>query len=117
MANESKKSYKFHYKATLTLGLPLIGSHLMQMVPSLTDTVMLGWYGVDALAASVLAHSLFFIILIVGSGFAITVMPMVANAAARDDKSSVRRSVRMGLWISFIYSIIFVPILLFSENG
>ena len=70
----------------------------------------------DELAASVLAHSLFFIILIVGSGFAITVMPMVASAAAIDDKTSVRRSVRMGLWISIIYSIFFIPILLFSEN-
>ena len=88
----------------------------MQMVPGLTDTIMLGWYGVDELAASVLAHSLFFIILIVGSGFAITVMPMVASAAAIDDKTSVRRSVRMGLWISIIYSIFFIPILLFSEN-
>ena len=116
MLNVLKKSYKSHFKATLSLGLPLIGSHLMQMVPSLTDTIMLGWYGVDELAASVLAHSLFFIILIVGSGFAITVMPMVASAAAIDDKTSVRRSVRMGLWISIIYSIFFIPILLFSEN-
>ena len=116
MLNVLKKSYKLHFKATLSLGLPLIGSHLMQMVPGLTDTIMLGWYGVDELAASVLAHSLFFIILIVGSGFAITVMPMVASAAAIDDKTSVRRSVRMGLWISIIYSIFFSPILLFSEN-
>jgi len=116
MLNVLKKSYKSHFKATLSLGLPLIGSHLMQMVPGLTDTIMLGWYGVDELAASVLAHSLFFIILIVGSGFAITVMPMVASAAAIDDKTSVRRSVRMGLWISIIYSIFFIPILLFSEN-
>ena len=116
MPTELSKSYTSHYKATLTLGLPLIGSHLMQMVPNVTDTVMLGWYGVDELAASVLAHSLFFIILIVGSGFAITVMPMVASAAAMDDKTNVRRSVRMGLWISIIYSIFFVPILLFSEN-
>jgi MATE family multidrug resistance protein len=116
MLNVLKKPYKSHFKATLSLGLPLIGSHLMQMVPGLTDTIMLGWYGVDELAASVLAHSLFFIILIVGSGFAITVMPMVASAAAIDDKTSVRRSVRMGLWISIIYSIFFIPILLFSEN-
>ena len=73
----------------------------MQIVPHLTDTIMLGWYGVDELASSVLATSLFFIVFIVGSGFAIAVMPMVANAAARDDFSNVRRSVRMGLWISY----------------
>lgn len=116
MPNDTSNSYKPHFRATLSLGLPLIGSHLMQMVPNLTDTVMLGWYGVDELAASVLAHSLFFIILIVGSGFAIAVMPMVASAAAVNNTTSVRRSVRMGLWISVIYSILFIPILLFSEN-
>ena len=116
MPNDISNSYKPHFRATLSLGLPLIGSHLMQMVPNLTVTVMLGWYGVDELAASVLAHSLFFIILIVGSGFAIAVMPMVASAAAVNNKTSVRRSVRMGLWISVIYSILFIPILLFSEN-
>ena len=116
MSNSKVQSYLSHYKSTLVLGFPLIGSHIMQIVPHLTDTIMLGWYGVDELASSVLATSLFFIVFIVGSGFAIAVMPMVANAAARDDFSNVRRSVRMGLWISFLYSVLVIPILLFSEQ-
>ncbi len=116
MSNKKIQDYKSHYKSTLILGFPLIGSHIMQIVPHLTDTIMLGWYGVDELASSVLATSLFFVIFIVGSGFAIAVMPMVANAAARDDFSNVRRSVRMGLWISFFYSVFVIPVLLFSEH-
>ena len=43
-----------HARATLALGLPLIGSHLAQMALHVTDTVMLGWYGVNELAAVVL---------------------------------------------------------------
>ena len=60
--------------------LPLIGGHLAQFAVGLTDTVMIGWYGVEELAALTLAHSYFFTIFIMGSGFAWAVMPMVAAA-------------------------------------
>ena len=52
-------SYPAHAKAVATLGLPLVGGHLAQIAIGVTDTVMLGWYGVDALAAVTLAASYF----------------------------------------------------------
>ncbi len=75
-----------HARAILTLGLPLIGSHLAQMSLHVTDTVLLGWYGVNELAAVVLATSSFFVIFILGSGFAQAVMPLVAQALGRGDE-------------------------------
>ena len=47
MTKTKEHSYRSHYKSTLVLGFPLIRSHIMQIVPHLTDTSMLGWYGVD----------------------------------------------------------------------
>ena len=44
-------TYTAHVRAILALGLPLIGGHLAQFAIGLTDAVMLGWYGVEALAA------------------------------------------------------------------
>ena len=67
-----------HARETLVLGLPLIGSHLAQMALHVTDTVMVGWYGVVPLAAVVLGASSFFIVFVVGSGFAKAVLPMVS---------------------------------------
>ena len=49
--------YRPHLIATLSLGLPLVGSHLARMAIGISDTVMVGWYGVEALAALVLATS------------------------------------------------------------
>ncbi|HEY6918943.1 MAG TPA: MATE family efflux transporter, partial [Tabrizicola sp.] len=89
-----------HARETLVLGLPLVGSHLAQMALHVTDTVMVGWYGVVALAAVVLGASSFFIVFVVGSGFAKAVMPMVAAALGRDDETQVRRDTRMGIWLS-----------------
>ncbi len=93
-------TYPGHVKAILVLGLPLIGGHVAQFAITLTDTVMLGWYGVGELAAVTLAGSYFFVFFILGAGFALAVMPMVAAVAARGDDTSVRRITRMGLTVS-----------------
>jgi MATE family multidrug resistance protein len=104
-----------HARETLVLGLPLVGSHLAQMALHVTDTVMVGWYGVVALAAVVLGASSFFIIFVVGSGFAKAVMPMVAAALGRDDETQVRRDTRMGIWLSIGYGLAVYPIFWWSE--
>ncbi|WP_395004080.1 MATE family efflux transporter [Cypionkella sp.] len=103
-------SYSRHARATLSLGLPLIGSHLAQMSLHVTDTVLLGWYGVSELAAVVLAASSFFVIFIFGSGFAQAVMPMVASAVGRGDEVQVRRDTRMGLWLSIGFGLLTYPL-------
>ncbi|SDK15245.1 multidrug resistance protein, MATE family [Aliiruegeria lutimaris] len=105
-----------HARALLTLGVPLIGGHLAQFAIQATDTIMLGWYDVEALAAVVLAGSLFFTIFIMGSGFAFAVMPMVAAASENDDGDrQIRRVTRMGIWISLLYVLLALPPLLLAE--
>ena len=99
-----------HARETLVLGLPLIGSHLAQMALHVSDTVMVGWYGVVPLAAVVLGSSSFFIIFVVGSGFAKAVMPMVATAMGQGDEVQVRRDTRMGLWLSIAYGLLLYPV-------
>jgi multidrug resistance protein, MATE family len=103
-----------HARETLALGLPLVGSSLAQMALHVTDTVMVGWYGVIPLAAVVLGSSSFFIIYVVGSGFAKAVMPMVAAALGRGDETQVRRDTRMGLWLSIAYGLLVLPIFWWS---
>lgn len=109
-------SFPEHIRKVLFLGLPLVGSHLAQFAVHLVDTIMLGWYGIEALAASVLATSFFFVIFIMGAGFAFAVMPMVAEAAAKDDPVRIRRVTRMGMWLSLIYSAAFLPLMIWSGS-
>lgn len=103
-----------HARATLVLGLPLIGSHLAQMALHVVDTVMVGWYGVAELAALVLGSSSFFLIFVLGSGFGKAVMPMVAAALGRGDETQVRRDTRMGLWLSVGYGLLTYPVFWWS---
>ena len=103
-----------HLRATLGLGLPLIGSMLAQIAITLTDTIMMGWYGVAELAAVALGGSYFHVILILGMGFGLAVMPLVAAAAANEDRRQLRRVTRMGLWIGLIFAALVMPLFLLS---
>ncbi|WP_349305015.1 MATE family efflux transporter [Marivita sp. GX14005] len=108
-------SYPAHVKAILVLGLPLVGGHLAQMGIGLTDTIMVGWYGAEALATVTLASTLFMTVFLAGSGFAWAVMPMVAKYVAEEDEQQVRRATRMGLWLSALYCAAIFPLLWWSD--
>lgn len=105
MVTHKNMSYGAHMRAIVVLGLPLVGSQLAQFAVHMTDTLMLGWYSIDALAAGVLGTSFAFILFIMGSGFAAAVVPLVAAADAQDDPVQIRRVTRMGLWAVGFYSI------------
>ena len=107
-------TYRQHMRAILVLGLPLIGSHLAQFAVHVVDTIMLGWYDLTALAASVLATSFFFVVFIMGSGFAFAVMPMVAEAAEKEDGMRIRRVTRMGMWLSVFFALAVLPAMIWS---
>ena len=104
-----------HIRAIAVLGLPLIGGHLAQMAIGVTDTVMMGWYGVEGLAAVTLASTYFFVLFIFGSGYAWAVMPMVASFQAEGDETSIRRATRMGLWLSFGFALLALPLMIFAS--
>ncbi|MBS1303121.1 MATE family efflux transporter [Loktanella sp. SALINAS62] len=96
-------TYTGHFRALLRLGAPLMASNLAQFAIHITDTLMLGWYDVTALAAATLATSLLFVIFIVGAGFAQAVTPLVATAAEEGDTRTARRVTRMAVWLSIFY--------------
>ncbi len=104
-----------HVKAIAILGLPLIGGHVAQFAIGLTDTLMLGWYGAPSLAAVTLASTYFFSLFLLGAGFGFAVMPLVAAAAGAGEERQIRRTTRMGIWWSLIFSVLVMPLLWWSE--
>ncbi|MEZ5911859.1 MAG: MATE family efflux transporter [Paracoccaceae bacterium] len=110
----ARETYGAHLRALLVLGLPLIGSNLAQMALHVTDTVMLGWYGVEALAAVVLGASTYFILYIIGAGYSIAMMGLVASALGAGDETQVRRATRMTMWHSILFGLAILPLLWWS---
>jgi len=112
----AQNSWSAHIRATLLLGLPLIGAQLAQMLMGVTDTLMLGWLGTEALAASVLGTNILFVLMITGFGFGTAVSALAAGAEGAGDVRGVRRVVRMGLWVSILFGILAMPIMFFAEE-
>ncbi|MCM2561381.1 MATE family efflux transporter [Lutimaribacter sp. EGI FJ00015] len=111
---QPEQSHMQHMRAIMVLGLPLIGSHLAQFAVTLTDAIMLGWYDVEVLAQQVLGGMLFFVLFIMGSGFAWAVMPMVAEAESAGRITEVRRVTRMAQWLSMLFGAAAMPVFWWS---
>ncbi|MGB3247180.1 MAG: MATE family efflux transporter [Sulfitobacter sp.] len=104
-----------HVRAIAVLGLPLIGGHLGQIAIGVTDTVMVGWFSIEALAAVTLAQTYFFVLFLLCSGFAMAVMPMVALFVAEGDEVAIRRATRMGMWLSLGSACATLPLMIWSK--
>lgn len=65
-------------KRTLSLAYPVIIGQLGILMMGVVDTMMVGELGPVPLAASALAHSLIFIVLIIAIGNAVAVTPLIA---------------------------------------
>ncbi|AJE48264.1 MATE family efflux transporter [Celeribacter indicus] len=109
-------SYSAHARRLLALGIPLAGSQLAQFSVHMTDVVMMGWYGLDELAALVLGSGFWFILFIFLAGFGFAVMPLVATASGQGDATTVRRATRMAIWLSLLAAILIYPVFLFSDR-
>lgn len=116
LAPQTDNRWSAHFRATLALGIPFIGAQLAQLGINTTDVMIVGRLGAENLAAMVLSAQFLFTILIFGSGFSIAVIPMVAQAYGRGDTVTVRRSMRMGLWVVTAYWLIMQPAFFYAED-
>ena len=99
-------------RATFALAWPLVIAQLAQNALTVTDVIMMGWLGPDALAAGTLATTFLMPFLVGGVGIVGAVAPLVAQARGARDIKAVRRVVRQGLWVAILLAVVMIPILL-----
>ncbi|MBT8446216.1 MAG: MATE family efflux transporter, partial [Gammaproteobacteria bacterium] len=90
--------------ALLTLGVPMALTQLVQFSIQTVDVLMIGRLGAAPLGAAALGLVIYWAVFIFGMGPAIAISPLVAQAlgANQHDYDDVRRSVRMGLWLTVL---------------
>ncbi|MEO3473496.1 MATE family efflux transporter [Roseomonas sp. CAU 1739] len=95
--------------ATLALSGPIVLTNLSQMALVVTESMLLGRLGTDALAAGVLGSSLFFALLAPGFGLALAAAPVQAQCrgaarlpggVGRGWMRRMRQGTRAALWAS-----------------
>src|SRR5438067_9420899 len=105
----------------LRLAVPLAATQLAQMIILATDTVMLGHYSKEALAAGALGNTIYFLVWLLGSGMPMAVSPVIAHVQGKHssavkprDAREVRIAVRMGLLSVALVSLPLLAVLIFT---
>jgi MATE family multidrug resistance protein len=122
----------------LRLAVPMAATQLAQMIILATDTVMLGHFNKEALAAAALGNTVYFLVWLMGSGMPMAVSPVIAHVKGRHgaaprrasranestgavaapkprDRREVRHAVRMGLWSMAMSSLPLLALLVFTR--
>lgn len=98
-------------KELCRLGFPVLLTQLGVITMSFTDTMMVGAYGVNELASAAFVNSMFLIPLVMLSGLAAGVTPLVGALFSRKEYHEAGRIARAGLQINAIVSAILVAIM------
>ena len=105
------KSYKEEYKNLIRLGLPVLVTQVGIIVVNFADTMMVGTYGTEELAAAAFVNSLFIIATVMQIGFASGITPLIGVLYSRGEHHEAGRTLRAGLQINIILSLSFTLIM------
>jgi multidrug resistance protein, MATE family len=118
MRPATSPSFRAELGATLRLAGPLALANVLQMAVYAIDVIFVARLGQEALAASSLSVSLFGLLMWSFSGLTGAVAPLVAAELGRRTHAvrSVRRSMRMGMWLTLMCAMAAMAIVSFGEQ-
>lgn len=107
------RDYFFHLRSVLLLAVPIGIGQLTQVVLQITDALMIGRLGAEALAASAFASSLFAVFMVFGMGFSAAISTLVSQNRGAHRVRLIFESYRHG-FILCLFVGVFSCLCLFS---
>lgn len=104
-------TYTQTVKALVRLGLPVLVTQLGAILVGFADTLMIGKYGTDELAAAAFVNNLFMVPIVMQIGFAGGITPLVGALYGRGDSDGVGRTLRMALRLNIAMSLVLTAIM------
>ena len=99
-------SYRCHSVALLKLGLPIVVGQLGIIILSLADTLMVGRYGTDELAAAGFVNNMFNLVIMFATGFSYGLTPIVGRLFGQHDYKSIGGRLKNGLIANLLMAIL-----------
>jgi MATE family multidrug resistance protein len=100
------KKYTAHYKTNLALAGPVMLSQLGHVMVGVTDNLMVGQVGVEALDGAAVANSVFIIFMVFGVGVSFGMTPLIAQADGQNNGSEISSVLKHGLLLNSILGFI-----------
>jgi MATE family multidrug resistance protein len=90
---------------TLRLAGPIVFAYLGMMALGVVDTIMIGQYGAEALAAVAVGHSLVSLLTFSGASVLLGLDPLLGQALGAGDETAFRRTVQRGFVLAALLSV------------
>lgn len=105
------ETYGEAYLSLFRLGMPVLVTQVGIILVSFADTMMIGTYGVNELAAAAFVNSLYFVVTVMLIGFAGGVTPIIGALYGRGDHREGGVMLRAALQMNLIIAIVFTVIM------
>lgn len=96
--------YKSHYKATIKLGWPILVGQLGVIVVGFADTLMVGRYNTDALAAASFVNNIFTLISLLIMGFSYGLTPLISAHYSRGEHAEAGVTFKNAIISNLLYT-------------
>lgn len=108
---------KEQLKTTFLLAYPVMLTQLGQVSVGIADSMMVGRIGALPLAASSLANSIFFVVMMFGIGISMGLTPLVSMASGKGKLKRISRLFSHSLWINASTGLLLTGLILAFSQG
>lgn len=102
--------YRKEYRKLLELGGPIMVTQLSVILLAFSDTIMVGHYSVNALAASAFVNSLYLVANVMLMGFSGGITPIVGALFSQKDSYQAGKITRSAMQVNLLITLIFMAI-------
>lgn len=103
--------YRKEYRSLLKLGLPVLVTELGIITVSFADTMMVGSYGTNELAAAAFVNNMFTVAIVMLIGFSSGVTPLIGALFSQKKNHDAGRTLRVSLQLNFLAGMAFTVIM------
>ncbi len=105
------QTYASHYKALVTLGLPIVIGQLGVIILGFADTLMIGHHSTEELGAASFVNNMFNLCIIFSTGFSYGLTPIVGSYYGNRRLSEAGQALRCSLLANTVVALILTSIM------
>lgn len=106
-----QKSWNTYYKPILRLGIPIAVGQLGVIIMGFADTMMVGRYSTDALAAASFVNAIFNLITYMLMGYSYGLTPLISSLVGRGQQVEAGATLKYGLICNLLYALLLTAVL------
>jgi multidrug resistance protein, MATE family len=97
---EERSASALEWRAMLSIAVPVVVVQVGMMLMGVVDTLIIGRFSAQALAAVALGNLYFYNVIVIAIGTVMTLDPLVAQAVGANDRVAITRSIQRGLLLA-----------------